>query len=132
MLDRPRGGGNQKPATRRSFFQLRDENRQLPAERVLDLARRWMPRQYELAEVVGQWIWIKFPEAPEETVRAQLSQFGFHWNNVRKCWQHPCGHVTTGTPKEPREKYESYFPADLPSNPQTYNGPARTAEQVAA
>ena len=66
-------------------------------------------------------------------VRSQvLSRFGFHWNNVRKCWQHPCGHVTTGTPKEPREKYESYFPVDLPSSPQTYNGPARTAEQVAA
>src|ERR1019366_6081960 len=76
-------------------FQQRDENRALSTDRVLDLLRKWMPEQYGLAEVVGKWVWITFTEQPAETVRGQLSQFGFHWNNARKCWQHPCGQFRT-------------------------------------
>jgi hypothetical protein len=72
-------------------FQQRDENRTLATDRVLELLRKWLPAQYDLAEVVGKWVWITFPEQPAEKVRGQLSQFGFHWNNYRKCWQHPCG-----------------------------------------
>jgi hypothetical protein len=93
-------------------FAKRDANRQLPTAQVLDLLKSTMPRQFELAEVVGKWIWIAFAEAPAEKIRAELSQLGFHWNTKRQAWQHPCGHVTAGTPKEPREKYSSYFPAD--------------------
>jgi hypothetical protein len=37
--------------------------------------------------------------------------WGFHWNNIRKCWQHPCGQITTGTPQDPREKYGSRLAA---------------------
>ena len=62
-------------------FEERDRNRQLPVEKVLDTLRQWMPRAYELAEVVGKWIWITFPEQPVEKLRADLSQLGFHWNN---------------------------------------------------
>ena len=101
-----------KPARPYVNFEERDRNRQLPAERVLEILRRWMPRQYELAEVVGKWIWITFPEQPVERVRADLSQLGFHWNNTRKCWQHPCGQTMPRGQQEPREKYASYFPAD--------------------
>jgi hypothetical protein len=61
-------------------FEERDRNRQLPVEKVLDTLRQWMPRAYELAEVVGKWIWITFPEQPVEKLRADLSQLGFHWN----------------------------------------------------
>jgi hypothetical protein len=43
-------------------FAEREHNRNLPVEKVLEKLRRWMPRQYELAEVVGKWIWISFPE----------------------------------------------------------------------
>src|SRR5688572_25744468 len=93
-------------------FAEREHNRNLPVEKVLEKLRRWMPRQYELAEVVGKWVWITFPEQPDERVRADLSQLGFHWNNTRKCWQHPCGQVTTRGQQEPRDKYTSYFPAD--------------------
>ena len=93
-------------------FEERERNRQLPVERVLEILKRWNPRQYELAEVVGKWVWITFAEQPDERVRADLSQLGFHWNNVRKCWQHPCGQVTTRGQQNPREKYTSYFPAD--------------------
>jgi len=95
-------------------FQEREENRALPVGRVLELLRKWLPRQYELAEVVGKWVWITFTEQPAETVRGQLSQFGFHWNNSRKCWQHPCGQfATTGSRQDPRQKYGTHFAADL-------------------
>jgi hypothetical protein len=94
-------------------FQQRQENRALPTDKVLDLLRQWMPEQYGLAEVIGKWIWITFPEQPAEKVRGQLSQFGFHWNNVRKCWQHPCGQFATdGSSADPRQKYGSRFAAD--------------------
>jgi hypothetical protein len=90
-------------------FAERDHNRQLPVEKVLAILKRWMPRQYELAEVVGKWIWITFPEPPTATVRAELSQLGFHWNNTRKCWQHPCGQTLPRGQQEPREKYGSFM-----------------------
>ena len=93
-------------------FEERDRNRQLPVDKVLDTLRQWMPRAYELAEVVGKWIWISFPEQPVETLRADLSQLGFHWNNTRKCWQHPCGETLPRGQQNPREKYATYFPAD--------------------
>jgi hypothetical protein len=33
-------------------------------------------------------------------------QFGFHWNNSRKCWQHPCGAFRAeGSGQDPRQKY---------------------------
>ena len=93
-------------------FEERDRNRQLPVDKVLDTLRQWIPRAYELAEVVGKWIWISFPEQPVEKLRADLSQLGFHWNNTRKCWQHPCGEALPRGQQNPREKYATYFPAD--------------------
>jgi hypothetical protein len=94
-------------------FQQRDENRALPTDRVLELLRKWLPDVYGLAEVVGKWVWVTFPEQPAETVRGQLSQFGFHWNNSRKCWQHPCGQfITEGSGQDPRQRYGSRFAAD--------------------
>lgn len=94
-------------------FQQRDENRALSTDRVLELLRKWLPDVYGLAEVVGKWVWITFPEQPAETVRGQLSQFGFHWNNSRKCWQHPCGQfITEGSGEDPRQRYGSRFAAD--------------------
>ncbi len=93
-------------------FEERDRNRQLPVDKVLDTLRQWIPRAYKLAEVVGKWIWISFPEQPVEKLRADLSQLGFHWNNTRKCWQHPCGETLPRGQQNPREKYATYFPAD--------------------
>jgi len=92
----------------------REANRALPTEKVLDLLRKWLPAAYDLAEVVGKWVWVTFPEQPAEQLRGQLSQFGFHWNNARKCWQHPCGQFATeGSGADPRQKYGSHFAADL-------------------
>ena len=92
-------------------FSERDFNRKLPLEKVLEKLSRWMPKQYELVEVVGKWVWVTFPEPPAERVRAELSQLGFHWNNTRKCWQHPCGETLPRGTQEPRDKYEAWFPS---------------------
>jgi hypothetical protein len=92
----------------------RDQNRQMPAAAVLHMLKNLEPAAYDLAEQVGAWIWITFPDAPSEHTRGQLSQLGFHWNNVRKCWQHPCGQFATqGSTTDPRQKYGSRFAADL-------------------
>jgi len=46
----------------------------------------------------------------------ELSQLGFHWNNKRQVWQHPCGTIgDEGAAYDPRKKYGSYFPADTES-----------------
>jgi hypothetical protein len=88
-------------------FKLRAERRSLPSSSVLELLQKFLPDVYASAEVVGEWVWVTFAEQPADSVRAQLSQLGFHWNNVRKCWQHPCGHVTERGSVDPRAKYGS-------------------------
>jgi hypothetical protein len=57
-------------------FAERDFNRKLSVEKVLEKLERWMPEQFKLAEVVGKWIWISFPEPPMERVRADQSGAG--------------------------------------------------------
>jgi len=95
-------------------YEEREKSRSLPSAEVLEHLRRWYPQAYELAEVVGAWVWVTFREQPAENVRAGLSQIGFHWNNARKCWQHPCGHFAAeGSGADPRKKYGSHFAADL-------------------
>lgn len=95
-------------------YEERQKSRSLPSAEVLAHLRRWYPQAYELAEVVGAWVWVTFTEQPAENVRAGLSQIGFHWNNARKCWQHPCGQFsTTGSAADPRQKYGTHFAADL-------------------
>jgi len=42
-----------------------------------------------------------------------LAQLGFHWNNVRQAWQHPCGVYRDRRVRfDPRRKFGSYFAAD--------------------
>ncbi len=93
-------------------FRQRFQNRALATPQVLDLLRQEAPRFWELAEVVGQWVWIQFEEKQPPQITAALSQLGFHWNRKRQTWQHPCGQFTTGSRRGPRDKYQTYFPAD--------------------
>jgi hypothetical protein len=90
----------------------RQYNRGLPTERMLKLLHKEAPRFWELAEVVGKWIWIRFDEKQPPTITAELSELGFHWNNRRQVWQHPCGQVMSGVNYDPRRRYGSFFPAD--------------------
>ena len=92
----------------------RKANRSLTTDQLLTRLQAADRRLWEMAEVVGKWVWVTFPEQPAEMVRGQLSQFGFHWNNSRKCWQHPCGQFRTeGSGEDPRQRYGSHFAADL-------------------
>ncbi len=43
------------------------------------------------AELVGKWIWVSFPEVPDEDTRKALKEFGFRWSARRGKWAHNCG-----------------------------------------
>jgi hypothetical protein len=92
-------------------------NRELPAEKVLDLLQAQLPRQYELAEVVGKWVWLDFPAASHRASAKTLWRLGFHWNQRRCVWQHLCGAFAPYSPclADPRTKYGSSFATDLKS-----------------
>jgi hypothetical protein len=84
-------------------------NRELPTLSVLALLKAQLPQQYELAEIVGRWVWLEFPARTHRAVANTLWRLGFHWNQRRCLWQHPCGacapySVHTG---DPRSKYGS-------------------------
>jgi len=106
-----------KPDTRLPIdSEARMKNRTLPTEKVLALLQQKDRRLWELAEVVGKWIWVSFSEQPAPTVRQTLAQLGFHWNRTRQSWQHPCGQFRLSSAGDPHEKYQSYQPADVTTN----------------
>ena len=90
----------------------RTANRQLATRDLLALLRSEAPSLYDIAQVVGKWVWVQFSEKQPPEVTSVLAQLGFHWNNKRQVWQHPCGVLTEGSPDDPREKYGSTFAAD--------------------
>lgn len=92
-------------------FTRRYVNRALNTETLLALLRRETPKFFELAEVVGKWVWIQFGGKQPVTVTAVLSELGFHWNSKRQSWQHPCGKITNRANYDPRKRYGSYFAA---------------------
>jgi len=93
-------------------FARRAANRTLDTEKLLALMRTEAPRFFELAEIVGKWVWIRFDEKQPAEVTRVLAELGFHWNNRRQTWQHPCGSLRQATPQDPRAKYGSHFAAD--------------------
>ena len=93
--------------------QLRRANRKLETEKLLALLRSETPNFFELAEVVGKWVWIQFSDKQPPTVTRVLAELGFHWNNTRQTWQHPCGTIPDERATyDPRRRYGSYFAAD--------------------
>ena len=95
-------------------FARRNANRVLNTEALLALLRRETPKFFALAEVVGKWVWIQFDGKQPATVTAVLSELGFHWNNARQSWQHPCGTFRDQRANyDPRQKYGSYFAANV-------------------
>jgi len=40
-------------------------------EQGFELRRKWLPAHYEMAEVIGKWFWLSFPEAPAKTMCAR-------------------------------------------------------------
>jgi len=92
--------------------EARLKNRTLPTPKVLELLKSSNPGLFNLAEVVGKWVWVSFRETPAPELRQILAQLGFHWNRERQAWQHPCGAFRLRGYQDPHEKYASYFPAD--------------------
>jgi hypothetical protein len=90
-------------------------NRRLTTEAVLNYLRTRLPRQYEVAEVVGKWVWLDVSPARKPGLASLLWTLGFHWNQRRGVWQHPCGSFNPFSihPADPRIKYRCYFPADI-------------------
>lgn len=87
-------------------------NRELPMQSVLNFLKTRLPQQYQLAEIVGKWVWLEFPK--RRTIANALWYMGFHWNQRRNVWQHPCGACApfASHPQDPRIKYGSYFAAE--------------------
>ena len=96
--------------------EARKTNRTLPTNKVLELLQQHAPSAFDLAEVVGKWVWVQFAEQPAAEIRQQLAQLGFHWNRTRQAWQHPCGQFRLSSSGDPREKYQSFHPADVTTN----------------
>jgi len=90
-------------------------NRALSTNAVLNCLRQRLPQQYNLAEVVGKWVWLGFSPARNPALAKLLWTLGFHWNQRRSVWQHPCGKFNPlgSHPTDPRAKYPSYYPADV-------------------
>ena len=103
----------QRPPLPKISLERRRANRALSTERVIELLHTEAPSFFALAEVVGKWVWVQFTEKQPREVTAELAELGFHWNNRRQVWQHPCGALTAATERDPREKYPAYFPADV-------------------
>jgi hypothetical protein len=101
-----------QPEVKLRELERRYANRQLPTEMILNYLRSRLPKQYEIAEVVGKWIWLESPA--KGGIAAALWLIGFHWNKRRGVWQHPCGRFNPAGlhPTDPRTKYRSYFPAN--------------------
>src|SRR5580693_2627208 len=95
-------------------FALRRANRALETQKLLALLRSESPRFFAVAEVVGKWVWIQFTDKQPPTVTRVLAESGFHWNNTRQTWKHPCGtYRNERATYDPRERYGSYFAADI-------------------
>ena len=102
-------------ANKQTGFVSHCANRGLSTEAVLNCLRQQLPRQYELAEVVGKWVWLDVSPAGKPALAKLLWALGFHWNQRRNVWQHPCGKFDPlgSHPTDPRSKYRSFFPADV-------------------
>ena len=81
----------------------------------MNYLRTRLPQQYDLAEVVGKWVWLDVSPTRKPNLAALLWALGFHWNQRRGVWQHPCGMFNPfgSHPTDPHTKYRSYFPADV-------------------
>lgn len=86
----PKDAGNGKKESRYSpeVQEIHRENRNLGAADVLAALGNDI-RQYAKQE--RDWIWIYFPEKPDDETREYIYALGFDWAFKRKAWFHSCG-----------------------------------------
>ena len=110
LKNRPEPFSTANP-TRIDFIRRR-ANRSLDTENLLALLQNNAPGFFELAEVVGRWVWIQFAAKQPAAVTRVLAELGFHWNKARQTWQHPCGmYRDERATYDPRRRYGCYFAA---------------------
>jgi hypothetical protein len=109
------GQAAQKGEKQQQAFLRHCANRKLSTKAVLNYLRARLPREYELAEVVGRWIWLDVAGSGKRGLASVLWLSGFHWNKRRGVWQHPCGIFDPfgSHPSDPRSKYSSRLAADI-------------------
>jgi len=111
---RPEHLNKQNKPLPRIDFTKRCLNRALSTRHFLGLLRSVAPEFFELAEIVGKWVWIRFECKQPQQVTMRLAELGFQWNNRRQSWQHPCGEFRhQRIVIDPRRRYGSYFAADM-------------------
>jgi len=64
-------GGDELP---KIDFAKRTENRGLPTDSLLKLIRREAPQFWDMAEVVGKWVWIQFEQKQPRQITTALAQ----------------------------------------------------------
>src|SRR5580693_9093890 len=71
---------------------------------ILRYLRQRLPQQYNLAEVVGKWVSLHVSPARKPALAKMLWTLGFHRNQRRGVWQHPCGNFDPlgSHPTDPR------------------------------
>lgn len=85
-------------------------NRMLSRNQVLEQLLRKSPVLFQQASIVGEWVWIENHELHPSKLLVEIVVFlrniGFHYNEDRFAWQHPCGHPCKKLiGRDPREYY---------------------------
>ena len=104
-------------------LELRRANRKLETEKLLALLRSETPNFFELAEVVGKWVWIQFSDKQPPTVTRVLAELlafigitpNRHGSTLAELI--PDERATY----DPRKRYGSYFAADQKPAPNRGN-----------
>ena len=73
---------------------------------MVNLIKKEAPELAPLTSRVGNWLWLSFTEKQSPDITAKISELGFHWNNNRQVWQHPCGRFHRNPVSyDPRTRY---------------------------
>jgi hypothetical protein len=85
---------------------LRRTRRTFNVFHMVNLIKKEAPELAPLTSRVGGWLWLRFDGVQPPDVTARVAQLGFHWNNNRQVWQHPCGRFHKNPASyDPRARY---------------------------
>jgi hypothetical protein len=95
-----------KPLPPKIDLKLRRTRRTFNVFHMVNLIKKEAPDLAPLTSRVGGWLWLRFDGVQPPDVTARVAQLGFHWNNNRQVWQHPCGRFHRNPASyDPRARY---------------------------
>jgi hypothetical protein len=95
-----------KPLPPKIDLKLRRTRRTFNVFHMVNLIKKEAPELAPLTSRVGGWLWLRFDGVQPPDVTARVAQLGFHWNNNRQVWQHPCGKFHRNPASyDPRARY---------------------------